>query len=1248
MKLSTQTPKKVLKALLKQAPLRSEIDIFKTELATLISHIDTQESEEFHKNLVIEFLKKAIYQNTYFINTKGRQDLVIHNGSDNKSSVGVIIEAKKPTNKTDWFTADKPNAKAIQELLLYYLRERIEADNIDLKYIVATNIYEWYIIEASHFERLFYRNKALVRQYEEWREGKKVSKNTDLFYNEIAKPFIDNLDEEVPCVYFNLKDYEKKLGDDSNDKELAALYKILSPAYLLKVAEANDSNALNAQFYKELLHIIGLEEEKSGGRLIINRKKNRNEASLLEQTILALNIEGLHKVSNLETYGESHEERVFNVALELCITWVNRLLFLKLLEGQLVHYHKGDKSYYFLNSDNINSFHELFKLFHRVLAVKVGERSKSLKSKYEKVPYLNSSLFEISELEDQTIRIYALDPTELLEFFSGTILKEEKKKVESLPTLTYFFKFLDAYDFGTEGKTDIREDNKPIINASVLGKVFEKINGYKDGSVFTPAFITMYMSREVMRLAVVQKFNEVKGWNCQNFDDLDDKIEDRKEANQIIDSLKICDPSVGSGHFLVSVLNEIIAIKSELKILEDEQGKRLKETFISIVDDELLITDEDGDLFVYNYHSKDSQRIQKTLFHEKQKLIENCLFGVDINPNSAKICRLRLWIELLKNAYYTEESEFTELETLPNIDINIKWGDSLISKFHLDDNFNRFDNARRQLIKKILPDYRRQVVLYKSVTDRVEKMNIINKINEYKAEFDKFFNPDDKDYKAWKQKENELITYSASAFPNSDIVEKLKQESQMLKDKYMGKTSFYKNAFEWRFDFPEILNEEGEFEGFDVVIGNPPYIQIQKLLEKQKALQMLNYQTYEKMGDMYCLFYEKAHDILKESGSLCYITSNKWLRASYGESMREYLVKNTLPILLYDLGADVFDNATVDTNILLFQKTKTPPIQEIEEQTVSFAQVKAATLPKGNREIATFIRKNAMIITKLNKEAWYISDSQTQQLKEKILSKGIPLKDWNISINFGIKTGYNEAFIIDEATKNRLTVNEDFENEDITKPLLRGRDIQKYNYDFANLYLICTFPNLKIDIENYPLIKEYLLSFGLERLEQSGKEGARKKTSNKWFEIQDNIAYWEDFNKEKVVWKRVGSLLRFAYVEAGVYCLDSTCFIAGGNAKYLCALLNSKVCNYQLFETAPKTGVGDLIISVQALEPISVPILSPEAQQPFIDLVDTILEKKQKGENTQTEETQIDQLVYQLYDLTPEEIALVEQGVGKA
>ena len=754
MKLIPQSPKKVLKAFLKQKPLRSEIDLFKANLLRLLGKVDEIEREENQKNHIRDFLRDTFYKDSNEINTKDNKDLVIHLGKTNKDKVGVIIEAKRPGNKNEMLTADKPNAKALQELVLYYLRERIEENNIDIKYCVATNIYEWFIIDASYFEKLFFRNNAFVKEYEQWRDKVKVTSDTRLFYDSIAKPFIDTLTDEIPCIYFDIRDYETILRNNKkeDDRELSALLKILSPQHLLKIVTPNDSNSLDDKFYKELLHIIGLEEAKENGKNIIRRKidlperqaGNRNSASLIELTIDAILTEDLlHRLPDQSIFGETKNERVFNVSLELCITWINRILFLKLLEGQLVNYHTENKEkYLFFNTNIIKDFDELFKLFHKVLAVTLKDRTDSIKNKFSFVPYLNSSLFEYTNLEENVLKINTLDNGGQLELINTSILKDIKKKADKLPTLEYLFKFLDAYDFASEGKEDVQEDNKTIINASVLGKVFEKINGYKDGSIFTPGFITMYMCHQSIRLAVVQKFKEKYGWNIETFDDLKNYLADRKstkdilEFNALINSLRLCDPAVGSGHFLVSSLNEIIVIKFELGLLADATGNRIRGYEIEIINDELIITDSGSNIFEYKLRngkpiSNEVQRLQKTLFHEKQTIIENCLFGVDINPNSVKICRLRLWIELLKNAYYKEDSNFLELETLPNIDINIKCGNSLLSRFALDADLSKALKS----IKYNVEAYRGFVNDYKNEKSRDVKRGLQKIIDSIKADF---------------------------------------------------------------------------------------------------------------------------------------------------------------------------------------------------------------------------------------------------------------------------------------------------------------------------------------------------------------------------------------------------------------------------------------------------------------------------------------------------------------------------------
>ena len=842
MILKQLKPRKALnKAYLKLKPDRKKIDIFKTNLIELLDTINESESEEYQKNLISDFLKNTYYKDDHFINTKDRADLVIHNGKNRSSSVGVIIETKRPSNRWEMITPDEINTKAFHELLLYYLRERISNSNLEIRNLIITNIYEWYIFDSKVFERNFAQNKALIRQFEEFEKSKQ---RTEVFYSEIAHPFIESLKNEIEFAYFDIRDYNQPLRNDNADDDikLIALYKLLSPEHLLNLPFANDSNTLDKGFYGELLHIMGLSESKEGGKKIIGREQEnkRNIGSLIENAINEL--DSLDKISRLDKpslYGANKQERLFNVGLELSITWMNRILFMKLLEAQLIKYHRGNTQYEFLNIKKIPSYDDLNSLFFKVLARKLTDRGVTTKGAFDKVPYLNSSLFEPTELEHTTLFVSNLGDNRELPIYNGTVLKDinGKRRTGKMNPLEYLFEFLDAYDFTSEGSEAIQEDNKTLINASVLGLIFEKINGYKDGSFFTPGFITMYMCRETIRKAVLQKFNETKQWNCKDITQLYNRIDDINEANEIVNSIKICDPAVGSGHFLVSALNEIIAIKNDLRILKDRKGRRLKEYHVVVENDELIITDEDGVIFEYNPTSKESQRIQEALFHEKQTIIENCLFGVDINPNSVKICRLRLWIELLKNAYYKNE---TELETLPNIDINIKCSNSLVSRFALDANLG-------QALKKskwTIDSYRLAVSTYRKAHNKEEKRDMEQLMISIKNDFRSEIADNDPKVKRLAKIKGELIflTTQTSLFEQSKTekkewnnkVEKLTNEIKKLETEIeeIKANKIYENAFEWRFEFPEVLNDEGDFVGFDVVIGNPPYILVQSLGDK--------------------------------------------------------------------------------------------------------------------------------------------------------------------------------------------------------------------------------------------------------------------------------------------------------------------------------------------------------------------------------------------------------------------------------
>jgi len=1213
------------------------MDLFKTELITLLGRIDLNESEEFHKNLVSDFLKKAIYQDNNFINTKGRQDLVIHNGKDNKTQVGVIIEAKRPSNKGDWFTADKPNGKAIHELVLYYLRERIECNNIDIKYLVATNINEWYIIEAKYFENLFYKNKALVKHYEEWRDGKKVTKDTGLFYSEIAKPFIDQLDEEIPCTYFNIQNYVKVLKnkDKEDDKNLIALLKILSPQHLLKVPFANDSNELDDKFYKELLHIIGLEEAKENGKNIIRRKvENKNPASFLEMAFKKLHTKGIHKVHDIKVFGETSDEQHFNIALELCITWINRILFLKLLEGQLINYHKGDKSYRFLNTQTIHDFDELFKLFHNVLAVNIKDREKEIQEKYKLVPYLNSSLFEISDLEDLTICIDSLDNSETLDFNNTSILKEHKKKNDKLKTLDYLFHFLDSYDFASEGSENIQEDNKPLINASVLGKVFEKINGYKDGSIYTPGFITMYMCRKSIRLAVVQKFNERKNWNIKSFEEIYNKIDDIKEANKIINDIKICDPAVGSGHFLVSALNEIIAVKSELKILSDTKGKRLKEYTVEVENDELYVTDEEGEIFDYKPQNKESQRIQETLFLEKQTIIENCLFGVDINPNSVKICRLRLWIELLKNAYYKEDSNYTELETLPNIDINIKCGNSLLSRFNLKaDVFERIPN-----FKKKLNDYKFWVNQYKNAKDRSLKKQLTENIRIFTDEFKKRDPKIVKLQKDLDKKSNEFYEkfvaqklFAETADPKilkqkeklESEINKLSNEIEILKA-----NTIYKNAFEWRFEFPEVLNNDGEFEGFDVVIGNPPYIRVQDLQHSLIDSYKDNFKVAHKRIDISILFIELGHKILNTNGLQTYITSNQFLKAEYGRNVRAFL-KGYLKVNIDYSKVSVFAGLATYVSVFLISKNQNKAIDyklmdNAEDIPQDFIQFETSTLTD---------------------EPWDFNINQS--LKQKVFNDKNSLNEIS-NFTYGVITGLDKAFLIPSEQVKEL----DLEKE-ITKKFIRPQNYKKYHISSQTFSLIYPYNKDNTIIEEaelkskFPNCFKFLSGFKTELENRQDSRTTIKEKGVAWYSLMRRVDL-NDIDTEKIVFYDVGMLPNFI--------LDNKNFIFGGgtshslrltdksyDVKFILGVLNSALMTWVIYDLCPVKMGNARKYGLEYIKKLPIPKnVDEEIQNSIIQCVDKILEAKQQGKDSTDIEKKIDELVYRLYDITEDEQKIIE------
>jgi hypothetical protein len=1009
---------------------------------------------------------------------------------------------------------------------------------------------------------------------------------------------------------------------------------------------------------------------------LIQRKpeKERNTGSILEETILRIeSLQKLDRITNLETYGNTREEQLFGVGLELTITWINRMLFLKLLEAQLLSYHKGDKHYAFLSAEKFRCASGLDVLFFDILAKSPENRHPDTKLQYEKIPYLNSSLFEITELEHQTVLIGNLHTDKILPLYSQTVLKNQKgqKQTENLKTLDYLFGFLDAYDFGAEGKAEVQEENKPLITASVLGLVFEKINGYKDGSFFTPGFITMYMCKETLRRAIVQKFNEVKNWNCKTITDLSNTITDLKGANEIMNSLKICDPAVGSGHFLVSVLNEMIAIKNELGILIDKNGKSLSRYAITVENDELKIFNQDEEAFIYFPKFPESRRVQETLFREKQTIIENCLFGVDINPNSVKICRLRLWIELLKNAYYTEESKYTELETLPNLDINIKVGNSLVSRFALDADL-------KQALKKskwTVETYRNAITTYFRTTNREQKKEIERLIADIKADFRAEISKNDSRLVRKRKLEGEMYMLANQnlAFESekerkekAKKIEKLTQELASVEAEIeeMKANRVFENAFEWRFEFPEVLNEDGDFVGFDVVVGNPPYIK--EYEGKELFAGLHSNEVYQGKSDMWYLFAALGTNLLKSNGLLSLIATNNWVTNAGASKLRNFLVENTKFLEFVDFSSYmVFDMASVQTMIMSFEKEqvnnygftyrKLTNIKPDEEEVTALLlhephkniSVITPLIDKDNLLNQTFTFNNddnEKVLAKIQSMANFFLDEKLEVAQgivpnpDVVTQKGIVKIPSDKIQKYNIKAGDN-VFVVDSAFANKVT---EFEKE-FLKPLYEPYHLSKYSIPKTTdkLIIYLTKKNFKPDLPNIINHLDKYKEIMLDRREN--QTGQIEFYHLHWAR---NEAFFAKGEKILAVRKCANSPV-FSYTEEAAYVMMSINVIKTErvNQKYLTGLLNSKLIEFWLKHKGKMQG-NNFQIDKEPL--LALPLLQPDMllQQQIADKVATIISTKQANSEADISvlETEIDNLIYKLYDLTAEEINIVENG----
>jgi len=1230
-----------------QAVTTRDIDLLIKGINLLHSKLEDAEkvnqSEEAIVNLFSDFLKSVWYnckKETYNVNSIDRIDVAIHHGSKASDPIGVLLEAKRKSNKAEFPKDGNLSCKALYELLRYYLRQRNAGQN-QIRHLVITNGWEWYILDENWFDKNAWQNKELVANFNRY----ETDKTTDLFYSDIARKFFESSIGEMTYTYFDLTDYLEAIKDEKlfevgnvHQAEVASLYKLLAPQYLLKKPLQNDSNSLNKEFYNELLHIMGLEERKVKGLPLIKRLpvSKRNRGSFLELAINQLN----------DPQGVLTDEDKFELGLELILTWVNRVLFLKLLEAHQLQINSGISEFKFLTKEKIISFDWLNALFFEVLAKKYEERPAPWQERFSQVPYLNSSLYEPTETEEKHTFISGLIDHETMPIFSATVLKDHRgNKIEGRKeTLDYFFAFLDAYNFGADiYKSEIKTEVKTLINAAVLGLIFEKINGYKEGSIYTPGHITMYMCRDSIRRVVIEKFNNKYGWSVSDFEELKNSLsklkrEDVLAYNEIINSINICDPSVGSGHFLVSALNEIIACKSELNILADESGSLLSQWDVRIENDELLITSySESYLFKYKKNTEgkisvEYQRVMETLFKEKRRCIEHSLFGVDINPNSVKICRLRLWIELLKNSYYTKESNYKELETLPNIDINIKVGNSLVSKLKLDDNLNDFAPAHRQWIKKTIPEIKKWYELYYSTETINGRKTIIKKIKDASARFQAMFDTKDKDYLAYDKKKNELmIVSSAAAFSEPEVIDRVANELIELEAKWKTKMAVYNFAFEWRYEFPQVLNDDGDYIGFDLVIGNPPYIRQEELGLLQKQFYTTNYQVGNNSADIVVYFFELGNKIAKtDTGKCSLITTNKWMKASYGKELRKYILDYKIYSIIDYNELRVFDSAATFPAVFQFAK-------EQPTNTIPFLSVKSLEYT----DLDEVMKKESLLVStaRLSDESWELADDNTRVILDKLREKGVKLGHYtNNEIYYGIKTGFNEAFILSNEQKEAI-IESDKNAEEVIKPALRGDYIRKFQVHDKKEWIILSKKG--IEIEKYPSVYNHLLKYK-SSLEQ-------KAGDSKWYELQSNIAYSELFEKPKIIYPDIAKASRFHYDAKGYYFTNTAYFIAL-DSKWLAGLMNSKLIYFYFSYNSnslgdPRNG-GRLRWFTQDVQ--NIPIVEPDqnTQGKLTALVDKIMSAKVDNPNAETLylEAEIDTIVYELYDLTPDEIAVVEAG----
>ena len=776
------------------------------------------------------------------------------------------------------------------------------------------------------------------------------------------------------------------------------------------------------------------------------------------------------------------------------------------------------------------------------------------------VPFLNGGLFECL---DKTKTIDGVEKAYNYDGFSRNDKKFADGRYRNrafVPNNLFFdpeyglFSILNRYNFTIEENTP--NEQQVALDPELLGKVFENLLGAynpetketarnQSGSFYTPREVVNYMVDESL-VAYLGDTPLVRALLSDDFVYESSKEAEYKSIAAKLKSIKILDPACGSGAFPMGLLNRIVDILERISP-------------------------------------------EASLYQLKLALIENCIYGIDIQSIAVQISKLRFFISLICDCEKDETKPNFGIPTLPNLETKFVCANSLIDKQTEDSQGNLFEDPRIQETKDKLIELRNEHFRAKSTSQK----------------------------RRLREKDDELRKCLAQLLAENDMASRADAEQMARWNPYDQNASSEFFSAEWMFNVKD---------GFDIVIGNPPYIQLQNNSgELGKLYAPCGYQSFASTGDIYCLFYERGWQLLKKSGHLCYITSNKWMRAGYGEKLRSFLATKTNPQLLIDFGGvKVFESATVDTNILLFEKG------------ANAHKTLCAVTNKQNKDslkqLSVFVQQQGSYCDFSGGDSWVILSPIEQSIKKKIEAVGTPLKDWDIQINYGIKTGFNDAFIVTTEKRDEILAN--CSNEDelkrtdaLIRPILRGRDIKRYGYEWANLWLINTHNGVKgriprIRIEDYPAVKAHLDMYW-DKIKDRADQGDTPYNLR-------NCAYLEDFYKPKAMWKIIGCNINFSFDYDKLLCNNAVNIITGDESIILqfVGIMNSKLFDWYLkLTTEAEVQGGGIQLYVTTLEKTLVKLDFPQA------LSDVV----RKRVNSESSDSDVDQAVFEAYSLTEEE-----------